>query len=75
MKELDQLLKSFQIFLGFLHVGFAEVLVEVGDQTADLVTDEGQVECFKLTQDLVAKYEVETVDLRAAAANIMRRLV
>ena len=70
--KLDQLLQSFEIFLGFLHVVLAEVLVQIGNQAADFVTDEGKVERFKLTQDFVAEDEVETVDFGTAATNIGR---
>ena len=66
----DHSLKSLKVFLGFHHVGFAEMLVQVGDQAGNLITDEGKVEGFKLSEDLVAKNEVEAVDLGAAAADV-----
>ena len=51
-----------------MHFLFTEELAEVQNQAVDFVTDVGQVQRFKLTEDLVAEDVVKTVEQSADAA-------
>ena len=66
LKVLDQSLKSSEIILCLLHIFLTEELGEVADKSVYLVTDKREVKCLKLTEYLVGKNVVKSVNLGSA---------
>ena len=69
---LHKSLEKLKILFTLVHISLTKVLIEVCNQSVDLITNEGKVQAFKLTENLLCEHEVDTVYLSSAAAYISR---
>ena len=65
----SHLLEHADILFTFVHVLSAKELIELLNQTVDLVADIRDVQCLELTEYLLAQRIVDAVNLGTAAAN------